>query len=269
MNEFVMNFRESILKHLIIYKQNNLGITKSGFFKYQGNILRKDHILPNPNKYRFLNIIPTYRDEFKKYLNNTSVKLHRFFHHLNSSQALCFNLFFPLIVERKLHLILDSVEIDRVAINYEKVAFEKRSSLESNFELSTMFDFYFELNDEIRIYFEIKYTENGFGKAKKDEYHIRKYERTYKPILQKHRHIDDKYKNIDFFLANYQIMRNLIHIKQQNYVVFIYPLSNEKVHSQIENVYNNILIKGGIKFVKYISLENLTRNLIDNVGTEM
>ena len=53
------------------------------------------HILPKEKK--DLNIIEGIRNDFWPYLNKTDIKLHQYFHHLNSSQALCFNLFFPLI----------------------------------------------------------------------------------------------------------------------------------------------------------------------------
>jgi hypothetical protein len=55
-----------------------------------------DHILPiNQNE---KNIITEIRSEFWSFFKLNNIKLHQYFHHLNSSQALCFNLFFKNVL---------------------------------------------------------------------------------------------------------------------------------------------------------------------------
>ena len=133
--------------------------------------------------------------------------------------------------------------------------------------LPTNFDFFVELDNSTQIFFEIKYTEYGFGKAKKDEYHIRKFEHTYDPLLRENRFITDKYKTIDLFLANYQLMRNLIHIKQKKYVVFIYPRSNQTVLFQAEGAFNEILTRRGASRLRCLHLEDLSKDLYENIAS--
>ena len=51
------------------------------------------HILPK-DQYK-LNILEEIREDFWIYFTKNDITLHTNFHHLNSSQAMCFNLFFP------------------------------------------------------------------------------------------------------------------------------------------------------------------------------
>ena len=72
--------------------------------------------------------------------------------HLNASQAMCINFFYPLI--------------------------------EKGVAGKTNFDFYMKLGFEVNIYFEIKYTETSFGNAKHDSKYKNKFYSTYYPLLK-------------------------------------------------------------------------------------
>src|SRR4051794_35516427 len=85
-------YQELLKRHLADYKLNRLGVIQNGLWK--GNGRRYAHILPV--ELQRLNIIEGYRAEFWKYWPRTR-SLHSDFHHLNSSQAMCFNLFFPML----------------------------------------------------------------------------------------------------------------------------------------------------------------------------
>ena len=58
-------------------------------------------------KYNFL---PQYRDELVKYVKDKEIKLHSDAHHLNSSQMMCLNFFYPLICKGLLYLLLQSID---------------------------------------------------------------------------------------------------------------------------------------------------------------
>ena len=89
-------YSTKVKRHLADYKKERLQIVEDGVFKQ--NKKHYKHILPENLKE--LNIIEIYRKEFWDYsFMNEDIKLHVDFHHLNSSQAMCFNLFYPLIHE--------------------------------------------------------------------------------------------------------------------------------------------------------------------------
>ena len=78
-------YNEALQQHLTRYKQDRLGIREDG--NYKGKPY--GHILPQA--LRYLNILEPIRHELQRYLqDHPQVKLHQFFHHLNSSQAFSF-----------------------------------------------------------------------------------------------------------------------------------------------------------------------------------
>jgi hypothetical protein len=218
------NFRTRITEHLGQYKKNKLKIIEPGEYLYNGEIKLYDHILPKDEMK--LNIIEKYRDDFFN-SSYAQIKFHRYAHHLNSSQAMCINFFYPLIQEELLEKIAETLRIPgHIIYNSENVCFEKESELEPDGERKTNFDFFIKLDTGVKIYFEIKYTESEFGKAKNDGEHQAKFQRTYQPLLEKCDAIKEAFKNEAYFLNNYQIMRNILHIDKDSYVVFIYPQKN-------------------------------------------
>lgn len=85
-----MKYQDILKVHLAEYKRTQLGITESGIFYRNGRAY--EHILPAAQA--MLNVFDEARPTLKKLLEKKQIKLHRDFHHLNSSQAFAFNLFF-------------------------------------------------------------------------------------------------------------------------------------------------------------------------------
>jgi hypothetical protein len=155
------------------------------------------------------------------------IKPHIYMHHMNSSQAMCINFFYPLLVEKQLDIILAFLKIENEEVDYESACFEKLSKKDSTKKRRpTNFDFYFKTMSGKEFYFEIKYTEYQFEKVKDDTDHREKFEEVYINHLAS---IRNKYKSRTVFLENYQIMRNLIHIEENAYVIFLYPCENRKI----------------------------------------
>lgn len=142
-------FRDKVCEYLgkeyksILQKEIKLPIP-DGIYKYRGEFLWKDHILPielrredykkwqekskndseaickyeNIREFirspqgllkfdsKYLNLLPEFRNELIKYIESQPIKLHHLFHHLSSSQAMCMNFFYPLYEEQKLDLVL-------------------------------------------------------------------------------------------------------------------------------------------------------------------
>ena len=252
-----MNFRDRACAHLSGYRKNFLGIEEEGIFFHRGREHRKGHILPRGSEQR--NLLEPYGAAFFLSEHRTT-KLHQFFHHLNSSQGLCFNLFFPLLVEGELALLIRSLgsSIDPPIT----ATFEAESELEVALR-RTSFDFHIRNAEGREVLVEVKYTEDGFGGATDDEEHRNKFQDTYAPLLNKTEYLTDECKDPAFFLKNYQILRNLIHISPQSEVRFLFPRANTKVAAQAENAREKFLLESGRNKFRIIYLEDFVFQLID------
>lgn len=252
-------FRAHVLAHLGKYKTSKLNISNPGY--YRGKIY--PHILPEIDKSR--NILQPYNGQLNtsKYLSK--IKLHTNFSHLNSSQAMCINFFYPLIVDNKLELITSILGI-KGKIDYASVAFEKESIVEKSNERKTNFDFYLKINsgsqNETQIFFEIKYTESGFGSVENSVPNQNKYNRTYKDVLYKSSWIENIFKTMPSFFKHCQIMRNLLAIDSKSYVVFIYPKDNDAVRRAAEEAKKEIVTSAGRKHLITINWETLVDKLV-------
>jgi hypothetical protein len=257
-----LNFQEEVKNTLNLYKKDILGIQDAGFFRYRGKDLLKEHILPT--KFKTHNILHHYRDSFFS-SSSSQINFHKYFHHLNSSQALCINLFFPLMLEGKLDLILDLLEIQKNPIS--ETHFEKESEIETGKGRKTNFDFYMQMSNDTKVYFEIKYSETEFGKAKNDAAHRIKYDCTYRPLLTDNPFIKHKYKEMEAFFDSYQILRNLCYINENNFVVFVYPLANKKIHLQAQSALEQRLTDEGKSKFKILPSETIIDDILLQVQT--
>jgi hypothetical protein len=252
-----VTFRDRACAHLSGYRKCYLGIEEEGVFFHRGREHRKGHILPRGSERR--NLLEPYGASFFLSEHRTT-KLHQFFHHLNSSQGLCFNLFFPLLVEGELALLIRSLE--STIHPPVKATFEAESELEVAVR-RTSFDFHIRNSEGREVFVEVKYTEDGFGAATDDEEHRDKFRDTYAPLLKKTEYLTDECKDPAFFLKNYQILRNLVHITPQSEVRFLFPRANMKVAMQAENAREKFLSESGRNKFRIIYLEDLVSQLID------
>ena len=79
--------------HLSDYRRTHLKVFKDGVsIQYKKPY---SHILPQ--ELSKLNLIESYRAEIHRFIEESGIRLHRDIHHLNSSQAACLNLFWPLL----------------------------------------------------------------------------------------------------------------------------------------------------------------------------
>tara|TARA_R110001583_G_C5530341_1_gene398460 strand:+ start:66 stop:875 length:810 start_codon:yes stop_codon:yes gene_type:complete len=227
-----MNYTEKIKNHLSKYKEIHFPKLENGIWK--NNKKPYSHILPEINK--FDNLLEPYKTELENYISNFKIKPHSDFHHLNSSQAMCLNFFFPLFKENKLELVTEFLGFKNEKVNYESVRFEK-DGLE--FELGsrkpTSFDFFFNTVSNKKFYFEIKYTEDKFGNGSLNIDNFNKY---YSKSLKT---IKTNFKNAVSFYENYQILRNIIHIDDNSFVIFVYPKENENIRKGTEKVKKEFL----------------------------
>lgn len=226
-------YQKIITEKLSLYKKKKFPSISDGLWRG----VKYSHILDVEHK--DLNVIEFYRNNFFK-SKYSKIKLHDGFNHLNSSQAMCINFFYPLINENKLDLILDILGFNGETINYDTVTFEKESSIDNyKGQTPTSFDFYFETESGKQFFFEIKYTENGFGRVNNTIKYRTKFNEIYKHHLNS---LKSEFHAIEKFLSNYQVFRNLIHINEDNYVIFLYPEANTKIFNTVANVKKSFLI---------------------------
>lgn len=257
-----MNFCDSICAHLAKYKVDALGISEDGIFTYRKRNVPKAHIFPTRD--RDLNILPEYRELFfaSPY---SKIKLHKFFHHLNSSQAMCINLFYPLIAESALGLVTRFLGIEPA--NNLQPCFEKKSEIEQAIR-RTSFDFHLRYEGSNDIYFEVKYSEDGFATAKADDEHRDKFLKTYLPLVERSTFLSEKCRDESFFLGHYQILRNFIHVASTSYVILLFPSANSSVTLEAFEAYEKLLTDAGRARVMIVFLEEMVSFLEANCPVE-
>jgi hypothetical protein len=247
-----MNFRDLACGHLSRYKVEALGVNENGIFRYRGRSIPKSHILPLDH--RDANILERYRAQFFA-SDYARIKFHEYFHHLNSSQALCINFFYPLIAENRMDLFLSFLGVNS-ATGF-KALFEKESDIEQA-KRRTSFDFYAQLADAGNIFVEVKYTEAGFASAKKDEEHRKKFRETYLPLLaEKSSFLAPECMEESFFLDHYQVLRNLVHVNDKDYVVLFFPSANARVAEESTHAMDYLLSDKGRKRLRIVFLEEI------------
>ncbi len=226
-----MSFTKEIKEHLSKYKMEKFSTFENGLWK--NNKQAYSHILPEENK--FFNFLETYRNDLIDYISINKIKLHSDFHHLNSSQAMCLNFFFPFFKEKQMKLITDFIGFSDETIDYNTVAFEKHGLEAKLRRRPTYFDFYFETTSGKKLYFEIKYTEGSFGKAIVNS---NKFDNVYSKFLKP---LNNSFHSEQEFFNNFQILRNLIHIDDNSFVVFVYPQDNRGIRRDAERVKSDFL----------------------------
>lgn len=243
-----MSYQKRTKSSLEGYKRQALGVAEDGIWRR--NQKSYPHILPLDK--RQLNILSPIRQDFWRWFEGRGIRLHSDFHHLNSSQALCFNLFFPLLTggEEAIKKVLDALQI--TAEPQPGATFEFQPD---NVE-GTSFDFMIPLVAGARVYFEVKYTERAFGKAPIDGHHIDKFQRVYTPRLKGRFH--ESFCSEAGFLANYQIARNIWHLndKSEDLAVFLFPSANKSLRKH-ESVIRCCAIEPFRSRVRIVYLEDL------------
>lgn len=243
-----MRHLADLLDHLATYKRDTLAVRENGTFFGR----EYPHILP-PKRGR-LNILPRFRDQFYA-SSHSRIRFHQFFHHLNSSQALCVNLFYPLVARHQLQLLTRYVGIE--TDSYPTPTFEKLSEIENSKRRRTNFDFHLRYPEGQEIFVEVKYTERQFGRAADDAEHREKFDRTYAPLLRNSTYLVDKCHDRTFFLANYQVLRNLIHAGPKARILFLLPSAKFSIANDLVKSVEKLLTDSGKALVQVIFLDDL------------
>jgi hypothetical protein len=245
-------FQNRTKERLALYKREVLNIHEDGIWRKNGR--GYGHILPI-DQYR-LNVLSAFRAQFWSWFAGQGIRLHIDFHHLNSSQALCFNLFFPLLAPDRQGLLAIVKTLGLSGSPVAGASFE----FEPDRTEGTNFDFMIPLDTGCRIYFEVKYTEAGFGSAKHDDKHIRKFRDVYSSRMAGR--FEASFCTISGFLKNYQILRNLWHLNlaSGDTAVFLLPRANQKLFRE-ESIIRSCLLEPFRSRVSIVYIEDFISGL--------
>lgn len=247
-----MTYKDEVKKHLATYKIDHLGVIENGTWKTN----KKKYAYIVPDNQKELNLLEPYRMELKNYIGEKKIHLHKDFHHLTSSQAVCLNFFYPLTKENKLYLLLKILQLNHEEI--EEYGFEKVITRAEG----TNFDFYNMLASGKQLFFEIKYTEDGFKKETPAIKYQNKYDTVYKKRLAgKLKPGIDEYGTL---MKNYQVMRNISYVDatEENMVIILYPKGNQKIRKEYEHLIENVIEKNLHPNIRLITWEDLCSALV-------
>ncbi|MDC0395266.1 hypothetical protein OAM77_05435 [Alphaproteobacteria bacterium] len=262
-----MTYQVKLNEHLAQYRREVLGVKEAGKWANPrtGLSATYEHILPDG--YREKNICSPFRDRFWHQFREWAekepshvVRLHRNFSHLNSSQALCFNLFYPLIADHNwaLNFVHDVLSLPKE--RPRRQAFEWVEDPEEE----TNYDFFIQMQSGRKLFFEVKLSEVGFGTTKADAEHLAKLTRIYEPKLRKL--VDGKWLEAATFCARYQLLRNMSHLTSKDHLLFfVVPKANSSLKKSLEELprITNGPLNGR---VRVLYLEDLVSKITELLG---
>lgn len=268
---------------------------KDVFGNKETKIIPKDHILPLEDSCKSASekraeAIEKYLGlKVAEFLGHKLKGLHQYSHHLNSSQTLCIQFFSALIdgnyphftAKQELVELLKSIGITIHTGAECKFEYKEEDKEEYKFKVhnqygkevieyeGTSFDFHIKDND-IEVFFEIKFTEDGFGKACKNKKHPENMER--------HKEKAEQYKklllnipkqilslkqepSVDEILMNYQLFRNLIRVGENKYVVFITDAKNTSTKAEKKNFQKKYEKSKNVIFVTWQKIREVAIDL--------
>jgi len=227
-----MGYQDDLKKHLADYKRLSLGIDEPGVFQYRGRDVPQDYVLPLKDASR--NLLEEAEPILKKY--GSALKLHKYFHHLNSSQAFAFNLFFPYFdgkAEAASALL-------RALGCTGTLEFWEPETVPDPLEESNI-DVFWRTTDGAQTFCEVKLSEVEFGKASDDFRHRSKFRDIYSQKLTPH--LEPSRLEMRAFLDAYQFNRNVWHMvhEDRSRLIFLLPRANAGLWASLQELLSGVL----------------------------
>jgi hypothetical protein len=251
-------YSDRLTAHLARYKSTRLSIQEDGVWVRTGQSY--SHILPATRLEE--NVLSQVRDAFWSYARANGIRLHRDFHHLNSSQAFAFNLFFPFFrpggdppsLLRALGLP------DRALASW---AFEAVLDPAEG----SNFDVHWTYVAGGAVACEVKLSEAGFGAARPDAAHLEKRERIYLPRLIGK--VAPALLNEDEFFTHYQLLRNVAFADPAaaHHALFILPRANASLRTTLEAFVDGVVLPTLRPFVHIAFVEDILSDLAGTTVT--
>lgn len=242
-----MTYQDRLKTHLANYKRNTLNIQEPGLFLHSGRQHLKDHILPISDGSR--NLLDEATPHVRIFLSKNPAKRHRYFHHLNSSQAFAFNFFFPYFYggDSAASALLRALGQPGVFLGCEPEAIPVKDE-------GSNIDMLWTTADGPKTFCEVKLSESDFGKATVDQRHKNKFREHYEAVLAPH--LETKQLEETAFFSAYQFNRNIWHMVRddRDRLVFLLPRANTVLWSSLQRLLTGV--------------RTATRNRIDVVAIE-
>lgn len=258
----IVKIKKRLADHLKCMEEK--GLQGGGTYKCRWGIYEKAHILKlnkenKTEKYKtvceWIKALGVSCDDFQK------EKMHRFAHHLNSSQVLCYSFFKDLKDNGKLSEFVKRVlDIDAKDLDCEFEYEPQANSDKYKSHQATNYDCRI-FNDTFELLIEVKYTEGEFGTCVKDESHRYKFENCYRRLISGCKVLSkERINSLDVMSPYYQLIRNVLQIRdEKTYCLFLYP----KANTSVDNKYNKFYEDGPVnkeeydKYVKRVYWEEL------------
>lgn len=244
-----MSYSGNRKKHLCSYASNSdtlkgvMGGTHQGNQKEYEHIIKIRQTIGKKDQYQKVvqyNLLEGVKPDMLKI-----DKLHSMAHYLTSSQILCYNYFRPLLDDyghptdnfiSLLKLKSKSIAITNNAVGefeYNPNEYGKDGRLEY-----TEFDFHI-VDDTTgtEVFFEIKYTENGFGSWKKKYATIENFENFYTDPFSNCYALNKQIPDFDDFCRHFQLYRNALRVQRENqFSIFVFPEENKTLKKGVSRV---------------------------------
>jgi hypothetical protein len=229
-----LSYPDDLKKHLADFKRRNLGISAPGVFRYRGRDVRYHHILPLANS--SANLLEEAAPAASAFLAAHPQKRHQYFHHLNSSQAFAFNLFFPYFSgePESASALLRALGQDGILAEWEPEAVPVPDE-------ETNIDVLWATTDGVRTFCEVKLSETDFGKALDDDRHRAKLVNIYSGVLAGHLEAA-RLERLAFFDA-YQFNRNVWHMVRtdRSRLIFLLPRGNAGLWGLLQHLLSGVV----------------------------
>ena len=245
-------YAQRLNEHLARYKARRLGSLEPGTFTYRGDTRSYEHILPKDQQW--LNLLEPFRADMRDYLEGerSTIKLHRYFHHLNSSQAFALNLFFPFFAKGGASQLLAALGSEGSLSSWEPECVVDENE-GTNVDVTW-------ISGGVRTYCEVKLSEQEFGTAKDDDRHREKLERIYRPCLTST--FSPDLLQPEAFFRNYQLLRNVWLIAREPgaRLVFLVPRANTTIWRQLSS-FLGMLPNAIATRVRVVAMEDVLESL--------
>lgn len=226
-------YRKELVEHLAAYKRAVLGDIDAGEFTHQGVVHRLEHVLPVDQKW--LTIPAEYREQIKRYQQEKRIHLHRYFHHLNSSQSFALSLFVPYFEGGS---AMSGALLRALGQKGTLIGWVPEEIPDS--DEGTNIDATWIINDGTRTICEVKLSEQDFGTGKISPARLTKLKDIYAPTLRGR--IAEELLEPDPFFESYQILRNVWHLAQapRSTLMFLFPDQNERLAPLLNRVLSKV-----------------------------
>jgi hypothetical protein len=201
--------------------------------------------------------LETVRGDCWRHVEANAIQLHEYFHHLNSSQAFAFNLFYPFVSPKRADC---DILLQALGLAPEAIADCQFEAILDAAE-GTNLDCCLTGNDGHRVGVEVKLSEQRFGSAGNDESHRQKRDVIYAPRLYGKVHPDAMTDEV--FFRNYQILRNVSYADPTSghRTVFLLPWENARLRRGLTRFLERFLLPAIRPFVKVVYAEDVVDSL--------